>query len=370
MDTIYFFGSFPNNSEPFCGGGEEGNLRTVLLLRRLGHKVRIVKKLRCKANASRFVKNSTYPFRLTIGVLLFANLLLFGSRKALVHISGFYGPTIFSEYLLALLSRMFGYKYIYEMRGGGAETFHNNGSSLYRRCFQSIIDNAKVIFSQGIENGPFLRRLTDTPIFYYPNFIRQDELPGSLPQKPTDIVNLVYFGRIVPQKNVRLIVDIATIIQQHVNASLTIIGNGDKNYEAEVQSAMERQLKAGTFTFIPGHSHKQMKNLLLDKHFLLFPSFLDREGHSNTITEAMSCGVVPISSPQGFSRAVVGNASLIIDGLSAQNYATRVLEIIDNKLFDNISKSVFDRVADNFSEKEVGERLKSQYDKLFERQQR
>ena len=297
---------------------------------------------------------------------MFANLLLFGSRKALVHISGFYGPTIFSEYLLALLSRMFGYKYIYEMRGGGAETFHNNGSSLYRRCFQSIIDNAKVIFSQGIENGPFLRRLTDTPIFYYPNFIRQDELPGSLPQKSTDIVNLVYFGRIVPQKNVRLIVDIATIIQQHVNASLTIIGNGDKNYEAEVQSAMERQLKAGTFTFIPGHSHKQMKNLLLDKHFLLFPSVLDREGHSNTITEAMSCGVVPISSPQGFSRTVVGDASLIIDGLSAQNYATRVLEIIESENYAMLSNQVYERIRNNYLEDVVSVKLNSIYKKLFE----
>lgn len=368
MNTIYFYGSFPNDSEPFCGGGEEGNLRTVLVLKLLGYKVRIVRKIRCKFRRNRLVKLVTYPFRFAIGLVIFANMLLFGSRKAIVHISGFYGPTIFSEYFLTLLSRMLGYKFVYEMRGGGAEPFHNNGSALYRQCFQSIIGKAEMIFSQGIENETFLRRLTDTPIFYYPNFIEQSELLDSLPQKPKDVVNLVYFGRIVPQKNVRLIVDIATIIQKQMNASLTIIGSGDKSYEVEVQTAMKNQLKTGTYTFISGHSHKQIKNLLLDKHFLLFPSVLDREGHSNTITEAMSCGVVPIASPQGFSRTVIGDSCLIIDNLTAQSYADRVVDIMSNKSFDKFSGFVFARIADNYSEKIIGERLRVQYTELFSRQ--
>ena len=101
--TVYFFGSLPNGVEPYYGGGEVGNKRTVDMLRQFGFKVRIVRKLRCKLTASQFVKLITYPFRAAIGVGAFLGLLLFGSRKAIVHISGFYGPTIFFEYILSVM---------------------------------------------------------------------------------------------------------------------------------------------------------------------------------------------------------------------------------------------------------------------------
>ncbi|MBR4214726.1 MAG: glycosyl transferase family 1, partial [Bacteroidales bacterium] len=150
--TVYFFGSLPNGVEPYYGGGEIGNQRTVNMLRGFGYKVRVVKKLRCKLTASQFVKLITYPFRAAIGVGAFLGLLLFGSRKAIVHISGFYGPTIFFEYILAEAANLLGYKIIYEMRGGGAEAYHKSGSAIYRLCFARIVRKARVIFSQGVEN--------------------------------------------------------------------------------------------------------------------------------------------------------------------------------------------------------------------------
>ena len=52
--TVYFFGSLPNGVEPYYGGGEVGNKRTVDMLRQFGFKVRIVRKLRCKLTASQF----------------------------------------------------------------------------------------------------------------------------------------------------------------------------------------------------------------------------------------------------------------------------------------------------------------------------
>jgi glycosyltransferase involved in cell wall biosynthesis len=51
----------------------------------------------------------------------------------------------------------------------------------------------------------------------------------------------------------------------------------------------------------------------------------------------MSCGVVPVSSPQGFSRTVIGNDCLIVNELSAQAYADRVLEILSDGSFSELA---------------------------------
>lgn len=355
---------------PFYGGGEEGNRRTVSLLRKFGYKVRVIKKIRSKATTTPFLKYLTYPFRTIYNILIFSIILIFGSRRAIVHISGFYGPTVFCEYLFVILAKLLNYNIVYEMRGGGAETFHQQGSALYRHCFRQIVRKSNVIFSQGIENEPFLKTLANTPVFYYPNFVESDFLPKSLPQKPKSPVNIVYFGRVEQPKNVKLIVEAVSIIQKSADATLTITGIGQQQYVDEVKTMMNNMLKSGTYSFVPGHRHTDIMNQLSDKHFILFPSVLPREGQSNALTESMSYGVVPISSPQGFSRTVIGDNNLIINDLSAQSYANRVLEIIGDNSFDKKSEFVYSRVAENYSELAVGMRLKAQYDKLFARQQR
>ena len=363
--TVYFFGSLPNGVEPYYGGGEVGNKRTVDMLRQFGFKVRIVRKLRCKLTASQFVKLITYPFRAAIGVGAFLGLLLFGSRKAIVHISGFYGPTIFFEYILVEAANLLGYKIIYEMRGGGAEAYHKSGSAVYRLCFARIVRKAKVIFSQGVENEPLLKSISDTPIFYYPNFVEASYLPSALPQKPENVVNLIYFGRIEPQKNVKLIVEAAAILQKKTDISLTIIGKGQHGYVSEVIRQMEQTLKPGTYTFISGYARIGIRNILFDKHFLIYPSTLAREGQSNSITESMSCGVVPVSSPQGFSRTVIGNDRLIVNELSAQAYADRVLEILSDGSFSELSQFVYERIKSNYTQAVIEPKLREQYERLW-----
>ncbi|MBO7144329.1 MAG: glycosyltransferase family 4 protein [Salinivirgaceae bacterium] len=360
--TVYFFGSLPNGVEPYYGGGEIGNQRTVNMLRGFGYKVRVVKKLRCKATTTMFVKLLTYPFRFLVGVSAFLTLLIFGSRKAIVHISGFYGLTIIGEYILVEAAKLLGYSIIYEIRGECVEAYRNTGCFISRFCFARILRISKIIFSQGVESEAFLRSLTNKPIFHYPNYVEEGYLPPVLPQKPQEIVNLVYFGRIEAQKNVKMIVEVASILQRHMDISLTIIGKGHHNYVSEVVSLMEQKLKPGTYSFISGYARIGIRTLLLDKHFLIFPSA--REGQSNTITESMSCGVVPISSPQGFSRTVIGNNRMIVDHLTAQSYADRVLEIMADGSFGQLSEIVYERIKSNYTQAVIEPKLREQYERL------
>lgn len=366
MNTVYFYGSFPSKGTAFCGGGEIGNLRTVQMLRQFGYKVRIVKKYRCKWESTpHIIRLLSYPFRFALSFFQFASLLIFGNRKAIVHISGFYGVVVYSEYLFVLAAKLLGYKVVYEMRGGGAEQFYKNGNSIYRHCFRFIVRKSFYIFSQGIENEAFLRTLTSVPIFYYPNYLASDFISQHTSKKIDNILHIIYLGRFSPEKNVQLIVDATAILQKHQQADLTIIGTGEKKYVESIRQSMQKQLCNNSFSIIDSAPHDAIGKYLTNKHFILFPSQLEREGQSNTITEAMGYGIVPIASPQGFTRTLVGNDNLIIEDLSAESYANKVLEIVQSGKYESLSKQMHERICNNFTEDIIKPKLKAQYDLLF-----
>ncbi len=366
MNTVYFYGSFPGKKSSFGGGGEIGNLRTVQMLRQFGYKVRIVKKYRCGGESTPFlIRLLTYPVRAALSLAQFACLLIVGNRKAMIHISGFYGNVVYAEYLFVLLSKLLGYKVLYEMRGGGAEQFYTNGNSFYRHCFRFIVRKSSIIFSQGIENEKFLRTITNTPIFYYPNYLKTDFLPNSVPVKPDSPLHIIYLGRLSPEKNIQLIVDATAILQKHLQVDLTIVGQGEKRYVDSICELMHKRLSINSFTIINGSPHDEVGQFLADKHFIIFPSKLEREGQSNTITEAMGFGIVPISSPQGFSRTLIGNSNLIVEDLSAESYANKLLEIVQSGQYELLSKQMHERVVTNYSEDVIKPKVKEQYDRLF-----
>ena len=73
------------------------------------------------------------------------------------------------------------------------------------------------------------------------------------------------------------------------------------------------------------------------------------EGHSNAVTEAMAYGIVPIASPQGFSRTVIGNDELIVGEFSAEEYAERIAKINRDERIEEISASLNYRVCSNYT---------------------
>lgn len=356
---IYFYGSLPPKNKAAYGGGEIGNLRTVKMLRSLGYDVTTVRKLRSKSSASTFIKLFTYPWRLLDGVVKFFFTVLSGNRKSIVHISGFGGHTIFNEFLIVATSKLMGYFTIFEIRGGG---YFINQSKWYVIFRNWILRHSDYIFSQGMENKPLIEQVCQKPFFYYPNYLEDDFIPKVMPHKPDGAFNMVFFGRVEKEKNVRLIVETAAILQkQYNNITLTIIGNGQADYVADIRNLMHDRLVSGSYELLPGCPHDELRQHLMDKHFYIFPSGQIFEGHSNAVTEAMAYGIVPVASPQGFSRTVVGNDELIVDELSAEQYAKRIARIIDDNRFNELSAFVYNRIQENYTYSIVRNKLSDVY---------
>ena len=366
--TVYFTGSLPKKGEAPFGGGEVGNIRTIRMLESFGYKVVAVRKRRSNAQDSWLKSRLEYPYRTLTNAIKWFCVLLFGKRKnSVAHVSGFYGRTIYVETLQVIIAKLMSYKLVYELRGGGATAFYENGSKLYRKQFKYILNKSSYLLSQGRENEPLLYSLCKTPVSYYPNCVQKGFYPEELSQRSHDKINLLFFGRIEKVKNPLLIVKAASLLQKEFgNITLTMLGNGQADLIEKVRKLMQETLNPGSYQLLPGFSHQELKTVFADKHFYVFPSQQEREGQSNAVTEAMSYGIIPVASPQGFSRSTIGDNYLIVDELTAEAYAGRMAEIIRENKIDYYSQFVRNRFLENYTEEAVFERMKSEYEKVFQ----
>lgn len=365
--TIYFYATLPKQGKIPYGGGEVGNVRTIRMFCEAEYKVVRMRQRKALAEWGRFRTLASYPFRLLAGWSEVFCKMVFASRKSLAHLTGFAGVTIFNEFILMYIMKMLGFKVVYELRGGGAICFWKNGSAFYRKMFSYLLNNACYIFVQGKENIPLIDSICKTPVYHYANCVEEGFAPNVLPKKPNDKINLFFFGRCEDNKHVDMIVEVAAMVQKAVpNVFLTVVGNGQKSYIDMVKDKMQQLLQAGTYSYLPGCSHEELPSILVDKHFYIFPSTQPREGQSNSVTECMSYGIVPIASPQGFNRSTIGDDYLIIDDLKAEKYAERIIEIVKAGKCYQYSKQMFDQFQSNFTQKIVFERTLGVYEKIGE----
>ena len=368
MYRIYFFANFGDWSKLPFGGGEVGNRRTLSFLHQGDFEVVTIPKYLRISNKSFF-----YPLKLIcriIGnILLYTRILMLGRRKnSIVHIAGFYGVMIYFEYVIITIAKILGYKTVYEMRGGGAEFNYTNGSSYYRRTFKSVLRKADAVFTQGQENIPLIKGINNNcEIFYYPNCVTSDFYPDSYPCKPHDLIRLIYFGRISRAKHTDVVVDTYIRLKmKYKNLHLDIVGDcDDEMFMKYIKAKITQNGNSDFISLWPACNHSKLKEYLRDTHFYIFPSKEPREGHSNALTEAMSWGLIPIATMQGFNRSVIGNDLLIVNELTASAFANRISRIIDNEDIIHLSKEMYNRVIKNYTDVIVSNKIIAEYNRLF-----
>lgn len=360
------YATLPKKGQIPFGGGEVGNLRTIRMLREAGYEVVTMRQRKAHSEWGRFQVLVSYPFRLLAGWLDVLFTMIFGSRKGIAHISGFAGITIMNEYVIMHIMKFLGYKVIYELRGGGAINSWDNSSSSYRKMFSYLLKNACYIFVQGKENIPLIESICKTPVYHYANCVEEGFAPTELPLKPADRINILFYGRCEEHKHVDMIVEAAAIVQKEIpNVYLTVVGNGKPSYINMIKNKMKEMLDENTYTYLPGCKHEVLPALLTDKHFYIFPSTQPREGQSNSVTECMSYGIIPIASPQGFNRSTIGDDYLIVEELTARAYAERIIEIVNNKKVFQYSKQVFDHFQRNYTQKVVFDKTLEVYKQIL-----
>lgn len=148
------------------------------------------------------------------------------------------------------------------------------------------------------------------------------------PSRP-EILRILVLARVHPQKNPFTLIEAVDIVRQEqpqLEVSVDWYGNPwwqNEDYHFRVQEAIERRSLKGIFRLHP--AVKNVEQLYHEADVVCLPSLY--EGTSNTIREAMACGIPLLVSRIGDNPVLVkeGQNGLLFDASSAQNIAATIV---------------------------------------------
>lgn len=371
MPKIIFYGPLGKKGKTIVGGSETGNQRTISILEKNGYQVTKIRKPYHLAR--NFFGEIHYFIVLSLNHLLFPFKILIVRGKKIIHLTGYYFNLIYFEWFMIYISKLLGCKTVYELRAGGLSDSIENGSKLYKIFLKSTLENSNRILTQGFDDLEILKNLTKTPVYYYPNYIKDDMIQDNdiKERSNSNTIEIIYFGRLAPSKNILFMLEVADELNKRgTQFRLELIGNIDKKYSKAdnlnymdllKQSVAEKRL-SGLIKITPPLNQKELLMILRTKHFFIFPSSEKREGHSNSLTEAMSCGLVPVASNSGFNRTVIGKDDLIILDYNRIVYADKILTIWKSGKWGMYSDLMYKRVKTNYTESVVTKTLLKVYE--------
>ncbi len=367
---ILFYGPLGKKNKTILGGSETGNNRTIQIL--LDNDFTVIPISKPYHIIRSRLGEVLYPFQLSCSLVQFTWKLLFTKGSKIIHVAGYYYNMIYFEYLLLFISKICKAKTIYELRAGGLSQSITTRSRIYSNFLRRTLNIASVILIQGYDDISVIEKITKRPLFHYPNYIKdsliqENNISDRIHSKK---IELVYFGRFSPSKQIDFIVDIcACLKQKNSNFHIELIGELDMTYSSfddrsflqKVKKKIDENKLEDVISFSSSKNHADLMKILSRKHFFLFPTKEKREGHSNSLTEAMACGVVPLASTYGFNKSIIGIEKLVIETFDASLYAERVLSIWQSGEWASLSEEVYEKVLNNYTESKVSPMLINAY---------
>lgn len=344
------------------GGAEMGCRKTMQIYQNAGYEVITLDKPAMSRGKLRYALEM-----LLLPLKLWWKITTKADKDSPVHIVGFYRNIVKFEYLLMKLVKWTGHKVIYELRNGSMIWSYQNGNNSYRKTLKNLLLDSDIVLCQGQEYVDFIKSKWGIERSYYPNCIMDDFIRPNVLNRPQPI-KLIYFGRITEQKNVDVIIEtLALVRKQGINAILQLIGGYDESYYRLLINKI-KELQLNDFVeFFGRRPFCFIAEKLRDAHYFIFPSEEKQEGHSNSLTEAMGCGVVPIVSTAGFNASICGSSELVIDTISPEKFADKIVEIENGHSWGKWSEKVYQRIIENYTQKIISKKLISYIEPLFDK---
>lgn len=364
--TILFWGPLGKQGKTTIGGGESGNRRTIDMISDNGIKVIEIPKPyppQCKIFSPPF-----YFLLLLISVAKFAFYCFKRDpRIDIAHVSAFYNHLVYFEFLMMILAKINRIPFVYEIRGGSMLSVYRDRSFIYRFVFDSVIRGSSSVFSQGLVYMDFIREKAGKDPVYYPNYVDVKHLDCKMDytsRERTEKVSIIYFGRFDADKGLEVMIRACKILSHEgFNYHCHIIGTGLLSFKKQIVHLSESLGIRDHISFYPPMSFFELKKILLQMHFFLLPT--RREGHSNSLTEAMAFGVVPVCSDAGFNKLVVGPCGRVLAADAEPSvYARSIQTFWENGEWGKLSRACKQRIISLFSSNIIIPRIINKYNEL------
>jgi glycosyltransferase involved in cell wall biosynthesis len=259
------------------------------------------------------------------------------------------------------------------LRGGArGDLYKLKRRPFWKSYFQNLRRNvdAFIVISNEIDEELSLLAVPNDKRIFLPNGVDTERcVPISAEEKlqlrarlslPSDATIVIYVGRLVPEKCVNLLLKIWNDIRQkHSDAHLLIVGEG-----SEEQTLREMRVEGVQFT---GQVNDAVPYLQAADLFVL-PS--STEGLSNSMLEAMSCGLPVLATAVGGAPDVIQQkvSGLLIppDDVDALRIGLKNL-LEDAAIRSSLGSNARARILSDFSLDSITQRLAALYRRLLQK---
>jgi glycosyltransferase involved in cell wall biosynthesis len=165
--------------------------------------------------------------------------------------------------------------------------------------------------------------------------------------KIKDTFNYIYVGRIIEQKNVKLIIDsFISVSTKFSNSKLIIVGDG------ELLPCLKKDYNNNEKIIFTGPKFgNDLVEFYKIGHALVLPSLYEPWGL--VVNEALSAGLpVIVSSEVGASHDLVlkANTGFILKNLNRKELSNRMIDLIENEeLYSDFSNNAFNYMKNNWN---------------------
>lgn len=198
--------------------------------------------------------------------------------------------------------------------------------------------------------------------FDHPNY-------SLIPKKNSEKKNLLFVGRIVPLKNLDILIKSIALLKNDLpNIQFTIVGDeihgrlrGDVGYKDQLCSLIKTLNIEESIHFVDWKSDEELWKYYQNSDLFLFCSTYENFGRP--LLEAASFGLPLVSTDVGVAKDLIGNneGGILLSKLDEKYISDKIKKLlIDEEQYSNASKHVL-TASQNFSVKSVIDK----YEKIF-----
>ena len=189
-----------------------------------------------------------------------------------------------------------------------------------------------------------ISKITLVPLAYDRNHFKFLNLPASN--------YFLYIGRQDAYKNLHRIINAFSVVNNHENYELWLIGSTDPRYMPSLQIHIQELGMTDRVKFLEYVSYSELPKIINQAIALVFPSLW--EGFGLPILEAMACGTPVITSNLASMPEVAGDAAILVDPYNVNQIADAMKMVAkDSQLRSTLRQLGLDR-AKQFSWEKTG----------------
>ena len=339
--TILYFGPITPRGGKSSGGYAAANRKNIDKLRELG------------------VEVIEFPKKTKLS-LLFQPFYLFKYKisYSVIHIATPLGGALMLPVLLILLlAKILNIPSVLDIRAGFFIERYKKYAFFYKWITRLLLYSAKKIT---VESGQYVNQIKKLfkykkDIHYFPNTVDCNNIQYF--NRLDNVINLFYFGRITKSKGVDTMMQLISLLDKRFHFYLAGPIADDINID---------YIQNEKTTYLGLLNNTQLNEYMCKMHFFIFPTRHKGEGQSNSLIEAMSYGIIPITSNQGFCSEVVADCGFILPvDATGKDYTRIIKKVVENNSITILSERCKQHIIKNHNLDTEIKKMIEQYNLLL-----